>query len=139
MPIWGSSPSSSRTETAQNEYSACHRLLGLARQLDELHRHVDHVTRRDAHGALRILHTLRTDDNLVLARRDHRSPSVTGLIPRAKPAAIVKRMRELGYELGGGQPPLKDTTFRIGHMGDHTVAGVQAMLSVLEEAMRSVA
>jgi aspartate aminotransferase-like enzyme len=75
----------------------------------------------------------------LLARRDRRSPSVTGLIPRAKPSAIVKAMRERGYELGGGQPPLKETTFRIGHMGDHTVAGLRTMLSVLEEALRALA
>jgi aspartate aminotransferase-like enzyme len=75
----------------------------------------------------------------LLARRDRRSPSVTGLVPRVKPSAILKGMRERGYELGGGQPPLKDTTFRIGHMGDHTVGGVRAMLSVLEETLRSLA
>lgn len=74
----------------------------------------------------------------LLARRDRRSPSVTALVPRAKPGAIVKRMRELGYEIGGGQPPVKDTTFRVGHMGDHTVAGVSAMLDVLEQALRSL-
>ena len=74
-----------------------------------------------------------------LARRDRRSPAVTGLVPRANPAAIVKRMRERGYVLGGGQPPVKDTTFRIGHMGDHTVTGLQAMLAVLEETLRTVA
>jgi aspartate aminotransferase-like enzyme len=47
-------------------------------------------------------------------------------------------MREQGYELGGGQPPLGKTTFRVGHMGDHTVAGVEAMLEVLERVLRTL-
>lgn len=75
----------------------------------------------------------------LLARRDRRSPAVTGLISRAAPSAILKGMRDVGFTLGSGQPPVKDTTFRIGHMGDHTVAGLQAMLAVLEETLRAVA
>lgn len=65
------------------------------------------------------------------------SPSVT-CISSDKRGAILEKMKERGFELGGGQPPLAKSTFRIGHMGDHTVAGVQAMLAVLGEVLRQV-
>ena len=74
----------------------------------------------------------------LLARPKYRSPSVTCINAPEKRGAILERMREQGYELGGGQPPLSKTTFRIGHMGDHTVAGVEAMLDVLERVLRAL-
>lgn len=40
-----------------------------------------------------------------------------------------------GWLLGGGYGKLKDSTFRIGHMGDHTVAEVEALLEVLTEVL----
>ena len=66
----------------------------------------------------------------LLSRAGLFSPSVT-CIRSDKSPEILKAMRSEGYELGGGQPPLTKTTFRIGHMGDHTVRGVEAMLEVL--------
>lgn len=75
-------------------------------------------------------------DVSVLAEPAHRSPSVTAL-RTANPRALLERMREQGYVLGGGQEPVARTTFRIGHMGDHTVAGLEAMLDVLERVMRT--
>jgi aspartate aminotransferase-like enzyme len=74
----------------------------------------------------------------LLVRSDHRSPSVTAIRTREKPGLVLQRMREQGYELGGGQAPLTQTTFRIGHMGDHTVAGLEAMLEVLERVLRTL-
>ena len=65
------------------------------------------------------------------------SPSVTCIVSD-KRGAILEKMKERGFELGGGQPPLAKTTFRIGHMGDHTVGGVQAMLNVLGEVLRTL-
>lgn len=65
------------------------------------------------------------------------SPSVT-CINSEQRGAILQKMKESGFELGGGQPPLAKTTFRIGHMGDHTVAGVRAMLDVLGDVLRSL-
>ncbi len=73
----------------------------------------------------------------LLARPGLYSPSVTA-IRSEKSAEILKKMREQGYELGGGQPPLGKTTFRIGHMGDHTVTGVEAMLVVLHRVLKSL-
>ena len=77
--------------------------------------------------------------SLVARAAGHRSPSVTCIrAPGGSNFEVLRRMREQGYELGGGQPPLGKTTFRIGHMGDHTVAGVEAMLDVLERVLRTL-
>lgn len=73
----------------------------------------------------------------MLARPGRRSPSVTCIRTTAKPGTVLQRMREQGYDLGGGQADLAQTTFRVGHMGDHTVAGMEAMLDVLERVLRT--
>ena len=73
----------------------------------------------------------------LLTRAGLFSPSVT-CIRSEKSAEIRKHMREAGYELGGGQEPLTKTSFRIGHMGDHTVTGLRSMLDVLGEVLRRV-
>jgi len=73
----------------------------------------------------------------LVARKENRSPSVTCIRTKER-VAVLPRMREQGYELGGGQAPLTHTSFRIGHMGDHTVAGLEAMLDVLESVLRTL-
>jgi predicted phosphoserine aminotransferase len=50
--------------------------------------------------------------------------------------AVAKRMESRGIVIGAGYRALKDTTFRIGHMGDHTVAGLEVVLGNLEEVLR---
>ena len=45
---------------------------------------------------------------------------------------IVRAARTAGWTLGTGYGSLKDSTIRIGHMGDHTVAGVAEALEMLE-------
>jgi aspartate aminotransferase-like enzyme len=45
---------------------------------------------------------------------------------------IVRAVRKEGWTLGTGYGPLKDSTIRIGHMGDHTPAGVAEVLAMLE-------
>ncbi len=74
----------------------------------------------------------------VLAPEGYRSPCVTAIKvgePERAPK-IPKAMTERGYVIGGGYGDLKPTTFRIGHMGDHTVEGLDAMLDVLTEVVR---
>ena len=71
------------------------------------------------------------------AKAGRRSPSVTAIRTGTKPSVVLQRMREQGYELGGGQAELAGSTFRIGHMGDHTPAGLEAMLDVLEGVLRT--
>jgi len=53
-------------------------------------------------------------------------------------AAFVKAVARRGYAIGGGYGRLKETTFRIGHMGDHTVAEVTALLAAMDEALGEV-
>jgi aspartate aminotransferase-like enzyme len=72
-----------------------------------------------------------------VVRGDWRSPTVTCMRTEGKNAAILQRMRDRGFELGGGQAPLGQTSIRVGHMGDHTPGGVTAMLAVLEEVLRA--
>jgi aspartate aminotransferase-like enzyme len=66
------------------------------------------------------------------------SPSVTCMRTRGKNGPVLQRMREQGYELGGGQAELAQTSVRIGHMGDHTVGGLEAMLQVFERVLRTL-
>ncbi len=73
----------------------------------------------------------------MLAKPGRRSPSVTCIRTTVKPGTVLQRMREQGYDLGGGQADLAQTTFRVGHMGDHTVSGMEAMLDVLERVLRT--
>jgi len=49
---------------------------------------------------------------------------------------IVRAVRAAGWTLGSGYGPLRETTLRVGHMGDHTVATVEQALARLEEASR---
>ncbi len=51
--------------------------------------------------------------------------------------ALAKKMEAKGYTIAAGYGKLKDPTFRIGHMGDHTVAELEALLGALEEAIKS--
>jgi len=46
-------------------------------------------------------------------------------------------MKKRGYTLGGGYGEWKDSTFRIGHMGDVPLQSLTAMLDDLEEVARA--
>jgi aspartate aminotransferase-like enzyme len=74
----------------------------------------------------------------LLVRTAQRSPSVTCIRIEGTNVELLRRMREQGYEIGGGQAELSKTTVRVGHMGDHTVAGLEAMLEVLERVLRTL-
>ncbi len=49
--------------------------------------------------------------------------------------AIARAMKTKGWVIGSGYGPLKRSTIRIGHMGDHTVEGVSALLDELETTL----
>jgi len=49
---------------------------------------------------------------------------------------VVEEARKRGFALATGYGKLKDESFRIGHMGDHTVAGLEALLDVLGDVLR---
>jgi aspartate aminotransferase-like enzyme len=71
------------------------------------------------------------------APEGRRSPTVTTLAADGATAApeIVKRLAARGWTVGGGYGRLKDSTIRIGHMGDHTVDGLNALIGVMEEVL----
>lgn len=65
------------------------------------------------------------------------SPTVTCVnVPDNKP--VLTGMLRRGYTLGGGQSEIANTSFRIGHMGDHTVRGLEVMLDALQEVLLSI-
>ena len=73
----------------------------------------------------------------VLAPEGYRSPTVSCItVPEGwtgpKLHAAVK---EKGYEIATGYGPMREQSFRIGHMGDHTSGGVQQLLDVVEEVL----
>jgi aspartate aminotransferase-like enzyme len=49
--------------------------------------------------------------------------------------ALIAGLKERGHEIGNGYGDLKDVTFRIGHMGDHTQAGLAELLALADEVL----
>jgi len=66
-----------------------------------------------------------------------RSPTVTTIAVEGAMSAteICGEMTRRGWTLGTGYGTLKETTFRIGHMGDHTLDELDALLAALEEVL----
>lgn len=50
-------------------------------------------------------------------------------------AALLAGLLERGHEIGNGYGPLKGETFRIGHMGDHTLEGLETLLAAADEVL----
>lgn len=61
----------------------------------------------------------------------HASATVTVLAPVMAADTIRSEMKKRGYTLGGGYGEWKETTFRIGHMGDVPLADLESMLEDL--------
>ena len=72
----------------------------------------------------------------VLAREGHRSPTVTSItLPESLTAsAVLKAVKERGFTIGSGYGKNKETTVRIGHMGDHTLEGLERCLTACDVA-----
>ncbi len=68
------------------------------------------------------------------------SPTVACLKPPAgTPApALVARLAERGWTVGGGYGDWKPATLRIGHMGEVGTADLEALLQAVEEATRGL-
>ena len=49
---------------------------------------------------------------------------------------IAKQMKAKGITIASGYGKLKDTTFRIGHMGEHTLQELEVVLAALGEVLR---
>lgn len=75
----------------------------------------------------------------VVARAGERSPTVSAIrLPEGQgPQRFITEVRRAGYTLGAGYGVLRDTTFRIGHMGDHTLQTVRGCLEACEEVLRA--
>ena len=70
----------------------------------------------------------------IFAEEGHRSPTVT-CVATNRSREVVGGMFERGWVIGGGYGKLKDSTFRIGHMGDHTMDELETLLEVLADVM----
>lgn len=72
-------------------------------------------------------------DFRVLAREGSRSPTVTGIaLPTGTTGpGVVEAVARHGFTIGTGYGKNRETSIRIGHMGDHTPAGLEACLAVV--------
>ena len=70
-----------------------------------------------------------------------RSWTVSCLKPRPglSAEALVARVKERGFTIGGGYGKWKSSTFRIGHMGDVDLASLDALLAALDESAAEAA
>jgi predicted phosphoserine aminotransferase len=77
----------------------------------------------------------------VLAPEGYRSPTVTCITtPAGVPATdICGALRARGFVIAPGYGKALDDMIRIGHMGDHTVEALDALLEVLTDVFREVA
>ncbi len=77
----------------------------------------------------------------ILAREGSRSPTVTAVtLPAGITGARVQQtvLERSGITVGGGYGPAKDYTFRVGHMGDHTLDELAPCLAACEDALVSL-
>jgi len=57
-------------------------------------------------------------------------------LPEGKAAKdVVTPLKAAGWTIGSGYGALKDSTIRIGHMGDHTVASLDDLLGLIERTL----
>jgi len=73
----------------------------------------------------------------VLSPEAFRSPTVTCIaLPSSHTGSAVNAaMKARGFTISAGYGTLKDTSIRIGHMGDHTVDELDVLLDVLREVL----
>jgi aspartate aminotransferase-like enzyme len=76
-------------------------------------------------------------DIQILARAGARSPTVTVVtLPSGIDSSIlVEEVASRGYVIGSGYGALRATTFRVGHMGDHTVEQLAGCLAAVRDAL----
>lgn len=110
----------------------------LAAQLEHILRSEGLEARFERHRKMRALTHERTARFAKVASDpEHASQTVTALAPVLSPQTIREEMSRRGYTLGGGYGAWKETTFRIGHMGDMPLADLEAMLDALAEVARA--
>jgi len=110
----------------------------LARQLEDIIEGEGLEVRFARHVKMRDITIERTSEYASIAGdRSYASPTVSALKPHQSPEDVRAEMKRRGFTLGGGYGKWKDTTFRIGHMGDITVDALNAMLDALDEVARA--
>ncbi len=74
----------------------------------------------------------------LLAAEGRRSPTVTSIrLPEGLAGPdVVSRLEARGWVIASGYGKLKDGTIRIGHMGEHTVEELNALLEELAEVVK---
>lgn len=67
----------------------------------------------------------------------YQSPTVSTLKvpPNITIETFTQKLKEKGYTVPGGYGQLKDSTFRIGHMGEHTTENIEKLLEAMTEAL----
>lgn len=109
----------------------------LAAQLEYMLRGEGLEARFERHRRMREVTHERTSRFARLASDPaHASATVSALAPVMPAETIRSEMKKRGFTLGGGYGQWKDSTFRIGHMGDMPLADLEAMLAALAEVMR---
>lgn len=110
----------------------------LAAALEHILRVEGLEARHERHRRMRaITHERTAPYARIAADPEHASATVTALTPILAPDTIRAEMKKRGFTLGGGYGQWKDTTFRIGHMGDIPIADLETMLDALGEVVRS--
>lgn len=111
----------------------------LAKQLEQVVRGEGLEARYERHRRMRDLTLERTSRFAKPSATDAAtySTTVTALSPAMPAETIRSEMKKRGYTLGGGYGQWKESTFRIGHMGDISLADLEAMLDVLAEVTRA--
>lgn len=74
----------------------------------------------------------------VLAPEGHRSPTVTAVVlPEEGPTGpeVAAALAERGFTIAPGYGKIRERTIRIGHMGDHTLEQLEALLAPLGEVL----
>ncbi len=80
-------------------------------------------------------------DLRVVAPEGVRSPTVTvvALPPGMKSADALEGIKVRGFTVGSGLGQLRESTIRIGHLGDHTLEGLRHCLRACEGAIAELA
>jgi aspartate aminotransferase-like enzyme len=73
----------------------------------------------------------------ILAAEGDRTPTVTSVTipPSFTASTLVRAVAERGFTIGNGYGKNRETTFRIGHMGDHTPERLVECLAVVGEVV----
>lgn len=92
---------------------------------------------RRTHGRIQDLRRRTGAPFEVLAPEGHRSPTVTAIrLPEPMSGRdVAGRMGDRGFVIAPGYGKLKESTIRIGHMGDHTTRELETLLDALERTL----